>query len=124
MVTDSSEKTEILSKQFKSIFTVEYTSTIPVRGTSPYPSIHPVVFSLIFCFLAEGSTIDGPHLTDSKHYKEARKACSCWRLLMLLPHEALVLECVCIQFPLSCESHRLWYYLIVCEDVVFSAGQS
>ena len=35
MITDSLEKAEILSKQFKSAFTVEDTSTIPDRGISP-----------------------------------------------------------------------------------------
>ena len=34
MVTDSTEKAEILNKQFKSVFTVEDTSTVPDKGTS------------------------------------------------------------------------------------------
>ena len=38
-VTESSEKAEILNNQFKSVFTVEDTSCIPDKGTSPYPSI-------------------------------------------------------------------------------------
>ena len=46
MVTDSSEKAEILSKQFKSVFTVKDTSTTPDRGTSPYPSIPDIVITL------------------------------------------------------------------------------
>ena len=46
MVTDSSEKAEILSKQFKSVFTVKDTSTIPDRGVSPYPSIPDIVITL------------------------------------------------------------------------------
>jgi len=39
IVTDSSEKAEILNNQFKSAFTIEGTSCIPDKGTSPYPSI-------------------------------------------------------------------------------------
>ena len=39
IVTESSEKAEILNDQFKSVFTVEDTSCIPDKGTSPYPSI-------------------------------------------------------------------------------------
>ena len=41
MVTDSTEKAETLSKQFKSVFTAKDTSTgtIPDKGTSSYPSI-------------------------------------------------------------------------------------
>ena len=46
MVTDSSEKAEILSKQFKSVFTVEDTSTIPDRGISPNPSIPDIIITL------------------------------------------------------------------------------
>ena len=39
MVTDSTEKAEILSKQFDSVFTTEDTSSIPDSGTSPFPLI-------------------------------------------------------------------------------------
>ena len=39
MVTESTEKAEILSKQFKLVFTIKDTSIIPDRGTSPYSSI-------------------------------------------------------------------------------------
>ena len=39
MVTDSTEKAEILSKQFKSVLTTKDTSTIPDKDTFPYPSI-------------------------------------------------------------------------------------
>ena len=39
MFTNSTEKAEILSKQFKSVLTTEDTSTIPDKGTFPYPSI-------------------------------------------------------------------------------------
>ena len=39
MVTDSTEKAEILSKPFISVLTTEDTSTILNKGTSPYPSI-------------------------------------------------------------------------------------
>ena len=46
MVTDSTEKAEILNKQFKSVFTVEDTSTVPDKGTSPYPSIPDINVTL------------------------------------------------------------------------------
>ena len=46
MVTDSTEKTKILSKQFKSVFTTKDTSTIPDKGTSPYPSIPDIDVTL------------------------------------------------------------------------------
>ena len=46
MITDSLEKAKILSKQFKSAFTVEDTSTIPDRGISPYPSIPDIAITL------------------------------------------------------------------------------
>ena len=39
IVTDPSEKAEILNNQFKSVFTIEDTTSIPDKGTSPYPSI-------------------------------------------------------------------------------------
>ena len=38
MVTDSTEKAEILSNQFESVFITEDTSSIPDTGTSPYAS--------------------------------------------------------------------------------------
>ena len=37
MVTDSTEKAKILNKQLKSVFTIEDTSTVPDKGTSPLP---------------------------------------------------------------------------------------
>ena len=46
MVTDSTEKAEILSKQFESVFTTEDTSSIPDTGTSPYPSIPDIDITL------------------------------------------------------------------------------
>ena len=46
MVTDSAEKAEILSKQFKSVFTAEDISTIPDKGTSSYPSITDIDVTL------------------------------------------------------------------------------
>ena len=46
MVTDSTEKAEVLNKQFKSVFTVEDTSTVPDKGTSPYPSIPDINVTL------------------------------------------------------------------------------
>ena len=46
MVTDSTEKAEILNKQLKSVFTVEDTSTVPDKGTSPYPSIPDINVTL------------------------------------------------------------------------------
>ena len=46
MVTDSTEKAEILNKQFKSVFTVEDKSTVPDKGTSPYPSIPDINVTL------------------------------------------------------------------------------
>ena len=48
MVTDSTEKAEILSKQFKLVCTTEDTSTIPNRGTSPYPSIQILMLHSIW----------------------------------------------------------------------------
>ena len=39
IVTDSSEKAEILNEQFKSVFTIEDTTCIPDMGVSPYPPI-------------------------------------------------------------------------------------
>ena len=43
MVTDSTEKADILNKQFKSVFTAKDTST---KGTSPYPSIPDIDVTL------------------------------------------------------------------------------
>ena len=43
MVTDSTEKAEILNKQFKSVFTVEDTSTVPDKGTYPYPFFPDII---------------------------------------------------------------------------------
>ena len=39
IVTESSEKAQILNNHFKSVFTIEDTSCIPDKGVSPYPSI-------------------------------------------------------------------------------------
>ncbi|XP_048588419.1 uncharacterized protein LOC125572237 [Nematostella vectensis] len=39
VITDSKTKAEILSNQFKSVFTVEDTSNLPVLPTSPFPDI-------------------------------------------------------------------------------------
>ena len=46
MVTDSTEKAEILNKQFKSVFTAKDTNTIPDKGSSPYPSIPDIDVTL------------------------------------------------------------------------------
>ena len=46
MINDSTEKAEILNKQFISVFTVEDTNTIPDKGTSPYPSIPDINVTL------------------------------------------------------------------------------
>ena len=46
MVTDSTEKADILNKQFKSVFTTEDTSSILDKGTSPYPSIPDIEVTL------------------------------------------------------------------------------
>ena len=39
IVTESSEKAQILNNHFKLVFTIEDTSCIPDKGISPYPSI-------------------------------------------------------------------------------------
>ena len=39
IVTDPSEKAEILNNHFKSVLTIEDTTSIPDKGISPYPSI-------------------------------------------------------------------------------------
>ena len=39
MATDSAEKAEILSEQFKLVFTVEDASTMPHKGSSHYLTI-------------------------------------------------------------------------------------
>ena len=46
MITDSTEKVEILNKQFKSVFTIKDTNTIPDKGTSLYPSIQDINVTL------------------------------------------------------------------------------
>ena len=40
------KKAEILNRQFKSVFTAEDRSTIPDKGTSPYPSIPDIDVTL------------------------------------------------------------------------------
>ena len=46
MITDSTQKAKILNKQFKSVFTIKDTNTIPDKGTSPYPSIPDINVTL------------------------------------------------------------------------------
>ena len=46
MVTDSAEKAEILSEQFKSEFTVEDASTLPDTGSYHYLTIPDIDFTL------------------------------------------------------------------------------
>ena len=46
IVTDSSQKTEILNDQFKSLFTIKDTSCIPDMGTYSYPSITDTIITV------------------------------------------------------------------------------
>ena len=46
METTNTGKANLLNTYFKSVFTVENTSTIPVKGASPYPDINPITFSV------------------------------------------------------------------------------
>ena len=50
IVSEPSEKAEIFSEYFKSVFTVEDLSNIPDKSTSPYPSILEINRSNKFTF--------------------------------------------------------------------------
>ena len=73
MVTDSTEKAKILNKEFKSVFTIEDTSTIPDKGTSPYPSIPDInvtldgVRNLLKSDLNKSAGLDNIHAAFLKH---------------------------------------------------------